>query len=95
MSDLWRSFKIGDEVQVVEWPPELHRDRLHAETCEFYDWLIATKSILTINEIDERGLPWGRLKRIVDGVKQSEGVALNHGGLKLVNREPPAKHRQF
>lgn len=87
MSDLWRSLNVEDKVRVVAWPQELHRDKLHNETCEFYEWLIATNAVLTIVRIDDCGLPWGKLRRIVDGVEGWESVALNHGGLELVATE--------
>jgi len=59
-------------------------DRLHQETQEFYRWLIDTKSLLTIVEIDELGMPWGELRRVVNGVEHFERLLLNHAGLKVV-----------
>ena len=84
MNELWRSLIRGDRVRVVAWPPELTKETMHAETTEFYRWLIDTKSVLNIVRIDEWGLPWGALWRMVDGAKHYEAVALNHGGLELV-----------
>lgn len=53
MSEPWRNLKIGDRVRVVAWPAELDEGCLHEETREFYEWLIATGSLLEIVEIDD------------------------------------------
>ncbi len=84
MADLRRSLKIGDRVRVAAWPPELREDCLHADTRELYRWLIDTKSLLEVVEIDELGMPWGEIRRIVDGLEVFEKLLLNHGGLELV-----------
>ncbi len=84
MSDLWRNLRVGDKVRVVEWPKEMHKETLHQETRELYDWLIDTKSALTITKIDNFGLPQGEIHRIVHDDEQTEFLLLNHGGLEIV-----------
>ena len=84
MSEPWRSLKVGDRVRVVAWPAELDEGYLHEETREFYEWLIATGSILEIVEIDDWDLPFGEIGRSVDGVELYDKVALNHGCLEVV-----------
>jgi len=85
MFELWRTLKIGDKVRVTEWPHDMKRDNLHAISQEFLDWLINTRSILTVTEIDSFGLPFGHIVRQVDGAEQFEYWALNHGGLEIVS----------
>ena len=53
MGEVWRGLRVGDRVRVVAWPPEIPADQMHAETREFYRWLIETGSVLTVTEIDE------------------------------------------
>jgi hypothetical protein len=81
---LWRGLKIGDRVRVVAWPPEIPADRMHPETREFYRWLIDSGKPLTITAIDEWGMPHGEIRRTVGGLRLSEGLLLNHGGIELV-----------
>lgn len=85
MSELWPTLKIGDKVRVTEWPDDMHRDRLHADSQEFLEWLINTRSILAVTEIDSSGLPFGHIVRQVNGEEQSEYWALNHSGLEIVS----------
>jgi hypothetical protein len=84
MSDLWRTLKIGDRVRVIDWPQEIHKDRLCQETSDLYKWLIATGGLLTIVRIDDLGLPEGSVRRVVDGKERSEFLLLNHSGLEIV-----------
>ena len=70
MTELWRSLKIGDKVRLVACPQEMQSNLLHRETLEFYLWLIDTKSVLAITEIDAWGLPYGEISGNVDGVEQ-------------------------
>lgn len=82
--ELWHHLTIGDRVRVVAWPPEMRRELLHPETLEFYQWLVDTRSILEVTSVDETGLPWGSLTRLMDGKEQYESVILNHGSLEFV-----------
>jgi hypothetical protein len=82
MSELWRSLKIGDQVRVIAWPLELHT--LHPETEEVYRWLIETGNVLTVERFDHLGLPYGVVSRTVDGLRLTESLLLNHGGLQIV-----------
>ena len=84
MSELWRNLNIGDKVRVTEWPSDMHRDRLHAESQELLDWLIDTQSVLTVTEIDSFGLPFGEIARMVNGNEQFEYWGLNHEGLDII-----------
>jgi hypothetical protein len=84
MTDFWRVLRVGDTVRVVAWPQELYEDRLHNETRELYKWLIDTRTVLRIVEIDAWGLPYGEVFRVVGHTKQAEYLALNHGGLEIV-----------
>jgi hypothetical protein len=84
MSDLWRDLHIGDKVRIIDWPQEMHKERLHEDTRELYEWLIETKRVLTIITIDEWGLPYGEIVRSVDSIEYHESLALNHGGLEIV-----------
>lgn len=82
MNEIWRGLTVGDKVRVVTWPWELHD--LQDDTADLYKWLIDTKGILTIVNVDESGLPEGRIVREVGGHKQIEFLLLNHSGLELV-----------
>jgi hypothetical protein len=85
VSDLWRVLKIGDRVRLVEWPEEIHEDRLHPETRDLYRWLIDTRGILAVVKIDDLGLPHGKIHRVVDCEDLCEFLLLNHsGGLEIV-----------
>ena len=86
-SNLWRSLRVGDRIRITAWPPELDEDRLHAETIEFYKWLIETKSVLTIVKLEDWGpykAPWAEICRIVNGIEWWESIAINHGGFEVV-----------
>jgi hypothetical protein len=88
MSQKWKELQVGDKVRVIAWPDELIEERLHADTIEFYRWLIQTKTVLSVVEIDETGLPWGEHRRVVNGRAETESIALNHGGIEVVERAP-------
>lgn len=63
---------------------------MHADTLDFYKWLIDTGNVLEIVKMDEQGAgPWGEIIRIVDGVEHFERLLLNHGGLELVSEQLP------
>ncbi len=85
----WHDLRIGDQVRLVAWPNELHKSKMHADTQELYEWLIDTQSVLTIVDIDATGLPYGHVRRVVNGVEQSEYLALNHGGLQWASAGSP------
>jgi hypothetical protein len=74
MSELWKSLKVGDSVRLVTWPSELYPDRCHRETIEFYNWLLSSGNALTIEEVDENGMPWGTVVRQKKGVDLYETV---------------------
>lgn len=77
----WQNLRLGDRVVISEWPPELHKEKLHAETIELYEWLIASKRPLTVVKVDMFGIPYGRVEREVNIV---EYLGLNHGGLQYI-----------
>jgi hypothetical protein len=84
MEELWRELKIGDKVRIVEWPKELHEDRLHADTLDLYKWLIDSGGVLTIVKIHDDGLPEGEIQRVINGVKHWDCLLLNHSGLETL-----------
>ncbi|QDT00623.1 hypothetical protein HG15A2_39620 [Adhaeretor mobilis] len=80
MSITWRDLKIGDRIQMIEWPPELDKETLHGDTIGFYEWAIESGSQLTVVNIDEWGIPWGKIIRTLDGIETTESIGLNHSG---------------
>ncbi len=82
----WKQLKIGDQVKVIEWPRGIRRETLHSETAELYDWLISTHGILKIIEIQDGGIPIGKIYRNKNGEQRSEYLALNHQGLKRLTK---------
>ena len=87
MEKLWKTLTIGDKVRIVTWPIELNKDLLHAETIGTYEWLVTSGEILTIDKIDECGLPFGRVSRSLATARLWEFVALNHSGIEIVSRK--------
>jgi hypothetical protein len=83
MDELWQELKIWDKVRIVEWPKELHEDRLHADTFDLYKWLIDSGGVLTIVRMRE-GLPEGEIQRVINGVQQWDFLLLNHSGLEIL-----------
>jgi hypothetical protein len=86
MNELWRRLRVGDRVRVTAWPAEMSEDRVHPDTTAAYRWLIETGTVLTITEIDEWGLPFGRYRRTIDAVECTEYMALNHGEVEVVEQ---------
>ena len=89
--ELWRTLKVGDRVRMVEIPSPSGTFRdwmtMHAETRRAYRYLLQRKHPLTICRIDEYGFPWVKFQfRGRRGRMEYHSMALNHGGLKLVQR---------
>ena len=84
VSELWRQLQVGDRVRIVGWPSEFKREALHRETIELYEWLINTRSVLTVVNIDSTGLPEGHIDICDADGTRSEYVLLNHDGLARV-----------
>jgi hypothetical protein len=85
VDEMWRKLNLSDKVKLHEWPSELQREHLHAETQQLYDWLISSGSVLTITRIDDDGTPWGEICIERDGRQIWESIGLNHSGLELCN----------
>ena len=83
MNELWRELRIGDHVQVVSWPVELVRERLHRETIELYEWLLETGTKLIVKKFDHLGIPYGEVRRKrKDEIREVyEYIGLNHSGI--------------
>ena len=83
VNEVWRELRIGDSVQVVSWPVELVRERLHRETIELYEWLIETGTQLIVKKVDHLGIPYGQVHREDDVGEVYEYIGLNHSGIRL------------
>jgi len=83
MNELWRELRIGDRVQVVSWPEELVRERLHRETIELYEWLLETGTYLIVEKFDHLGIPYGKVLREDEIGQVHEYAGLNHSGICL------------
>jgi hypothetical protein len=85
MGESWSGLAVGDRIRMFRMPTEFSETNyyLHEDTRLLYEHLISTGARLTINNIDESGLPW------VDylWVREREGfhsLAINHDGWERV-----------
>lgn len=85
--EVWRQLEVGDQVRVVDWPPELSRASMHAETVALYELLIASSIPLTVCEIDDSGFPTGKTEISDERGVRSEYLLLNHGGIQMVRTD--------
>lgn len=83
-NEKWRQLKVGDKVRVVSWPRELSRTRMHTETVELYELLIASQILLTVSDIDESGIPTGTTAIADEKGDRTEYLLLNHSGIQVV-----------
>ena len=89
MDDLWRSLRVGDRVRIVHMPQEFASApdsyRLHDESRELYERLIAEAAVLTVTEIDDWDAPWIDYTWVRDdGTEEFHSLGLNHDGLERV-----------
>ena len=86
MSDSWRKLKLGDRVRIVRIPSDFSLPGYYvdAETVALYEHLISEGSILTIDEIDDRGLPRIEFCWKKHNGDEFHGLALNDDSWELV-----------
>ena len=88
MDEFWRSLRIGDRVRLAHVPVEFTSApdtyRLHGETLELYQHLVAESAILTVSEIDDWNVPWIDYTWVRNGVEEFHSLGLNHDGLVAV-----------
>lgn len=88
MDDLWRTLRIGDRVRIAHMPQDFagapDTYRLHDETRELYEHLIAENAILTVTEIDDWDAPWIDYTWVRNGIEEFHSLGLNHDGLERV-----------
>ena len=88
MDDLWRSLGVGDRVRIAHMPQDFagapDTYRLHDETRELYEHLIAENAILTVTEIDDWDAPWIDYTWVRNGIEEFHSLGLNHDGLERV-----------
>jgi hypothetical protein len=86
---LWPVLQVGDEIRLVEMPPEFLRSGhfVHPDTLRVYKKLIARRRPLRVYKIDAWGLPWVQCRfRRKDGRWEWHYLAVNHGGIVKVQR---------
>ena len=85
--ELWQTLRVGDQVRIVQMPPEYSRpDSLHVDTRSIYQYLIDTGLVLTVAKVDEWDCPWVDFEHLDDdGVMGYHSLMLNHGGLAVVS----------
>ena len=87
MSELWRDLQVGDQIQIVRVPKEFSQRGyyIHADTLRVYERLITAGTVLTVDRIDESGLPWVEFScENEDGQQEFHSLAVNHDGLERV-----------
>lgn len=82
----WKKLKIGDKVQIVSWPEEMPKSKLHPETIALYELLIASHIHLIVCHIDDLGLPTGKTEICDERGTRSEYLLLNHSGIQRVGQ---------
>lgn len=90
--NLWRSFRVGDRIRLVEYPREFLRPGylIFPETVRVYKKLLKRKSPLRICEIDEWNLPWVQFRfRRRSGAYEWHSLAVNHDGFVRVKSRRP------
>ena len=59
MGEPWRDLRVGDRIRIVRIPsPDVLGFDLRRNTKQFYKRLITLRRIVTVNEIDQWGVPW-------------------------------------
>ena len=84
LSNNWKELQLGDKIRITQWPSELVRDKCLRETCELYDWLIRSRSVLKISRVDI-GMPVAEVIRNIRGQSTWEYIGVNHGGWERVD----------
>ena len=83
LHESWQDLRVGERIRLVAMPSEFAGAdcEVHPDTQRVYGRLIATRRVLRINEIDERGLPWIAVQfREDDGRMGDHDLAFNHDG---------------
>jgi len=89
---LWETLKIGDFVKLVVLPPEFHQPGfyIHKDTLRVYKLILGRNKPLRIKEIKD-GIPWTEIREKRAGRTYYHCLALNHDGLKLVEKRTRKK----
>lgn len=86
MSEVWRDFRIGDRICIVQFPAEFSQPGyfLHDDTRVLYEHLIDKRVVLMVENVDEWNVPWVAYVSHKEGDEEYHTIAVNHGSLERV-----------